>query len=374
MQHDNLVSVIVPVYNCEKYLEKCIDSILGQTYKNIELILIDDGSSDNSGSLCDVYAKQDKRIKVKHVKNSGVSNARNIGIQVATGKFIQFVDSDDYIEQEMIQLLTNAIISEASNEVNENNESKNKVRNKTNNNIDIVLCGYKRLSKNHSGTIEAKNSNLYNKTGIKREMFLKQFGNLFKDFYINFVWNKLYVVNIIEKFNIKFDNSISWGEDLLFNLKYLSYCDNITIIDKYLYNYINYNNDSVTSKFNEELYNNQQDMYKAVRKFLANNNAYLDENKKIVEVKFTDAIMMCLSNIFKIDSSYKKLDIKKDILQIIEDDVVRENLKYFAYGGIQKQLVGKLIKGKYLNVIYYHFRTKNYIKHVIGFIPYKLDN
>jgi len=339
--YDNsLVSIIVPVYNSEKYLDKCITSILTQTYKNIELILINDGSSDNSGYLCDAYANMDHRIKVMHVKNSGVSSARNSGIEVATGKFIEFVDSDDYIEQNMVETLVNEI----------------------NVNVDIVICGYKRLYKDSNGIIVAKNSKLYNEVAITKNKFLHGIGNLFVDFYINYLWNKLYVRDIIKKYNIKFDNSINWGEDLMFNLEYLGYCKNITIMDKPLYNYINYNNDSLTSKFNSELFNNQQTMYKAMREFLDSNNEYFGQNKELVETRFTDAIIMCLGNLFCSDTNYKKTEVKNKISQIIENDIVRKNLKYFAYGGIQKKIIGRMIENKSLNLIFYYFTTKNHIR------------
>lgn len=99
---DDLISVIVPVYNVEKYLRKCIDSILCQTYKNFEIILIDDGSSDNSGKICDEYLNRDERISVFHKKNQGLSEARNTGIKKAKGKYLTFVDSDDFINEEYI--------------------------------------------------------------------------------------------------------------------------------------------------------------------------------------------------------------------------------------------------------------------------------
>ena len=99
------ISVIVPVYNCEKYIGKCIESILNQTFKDLELILIDDGSADESGKICDEYKIQDKRVKVIHEKNSGVSIARNVGINVAKGKYIGFVDSDDYLAPDMYESL-----------------------------------------------------------------------------------------------------------------------------------------------------------------------------------------------------------------------------------------------------------------------------
>ncbi|MDT6641236.1 glycosyltransferase, partial [Enterococcus faecium] len=104
------ISIIVPVYNVEKYLKKCVDSILGQTFTDFELLLIDDGSTDNSGSICDELAKTDNRIKVIHKENGGLSDARNIGIEVAKGDFIGFIDSDDYIDEDMYAFLYNNIL------------------------------------------------------------------------------------------------------------------------------------------------------------------------------------------------------------------------------------------------------------------------
>ena len=96
------ISVIVPVYNVEQYLERCVDSIINQTYKNLEIILVNDGSTDNSGQLCDELAKKDDRIRVIHKKNGGLSDARNVGIDVAEAELIGFIDSDDYIDEEKI--------------------------------------------------------------------------------------------------------------------------------------------------------------------------------------------------------------------------------------------------------------------------------
>lgn len=104
---EDLISIIVPVYKVENYLSKCLDSMICQTYKNIEIILVDDGSPDNSGKICDDYAKKDSRIKVIHKENGGLSDARNAGLKIATGKYIGFVDSDDYISVEMYEKLYN---------------------------------------------------------------------------------------------------------------------------------------------------------------------------------------------------------------------------------------------------------------------------
>ena len=108
------ISIIVPVYNVEKYLKKCIDSIINQTYKNIEIILVDDGSKDSSGRICDEYIEKDKRIVTIHKKNGGLSDARNEGIKKATGKYLSFIDSDDYIEENMIGNLYKSIIENDS--------------------------------------------------------------------------------------------------------------------------------------------------------------------------------------------------------------------------------------------------------------------
>lgn len=120
-----LISVIVPVYNVEKYLDKCVDSIVNQTYKNLEIILVDDGSPDNCPKMCDNWAKKDKRIKVIHKENGGVSSARNVGIDNAKGEYIGFVDSDDWTEKKYIQKLYEVLIQE---------------------NADIALCGYNRVT------------------------------------------------------------------------------------------------------------------------------------------------------------------------------------------------------------------------------------
>lgn len=106
---DSLISVIVPVYNVEKYLKRCIDSILQQSYKNLEIILVDDGSTDASGSICDEYKVKDNRIIVVHKRNGGLSSARNVGLDVANGEYIGFIDSDDYISNNMYELLINEI-------------------------------------------------------------------------------------------------------------------------------------------------------------------------------------------------------------------------------------------------------------------------
>ncbi len=171
-----LISVIVPVYNVEKYLDNCVQSILRQSYTNLEIILIDDGSTDKSSQLCDEYSQKDKRIKVIHKKNGGQSDARNVGITVATGKYIAFVDSDDYIDEQFLEQLYLAI-------------KKNK--------SDISMCKYKKTYK-----LNEKNKKIYNKCIIYspeealRELLLFQNAD-------NYIWNKLYKKELFFKLSFK---------------------------------------------------------------------------------------------------------------------------------------------------------------------------
>ena len=115
MKEDIKVSIVVPVYNVEKYLNQCVDSVLAQTYKNIEVILVDDGATDASPAICDEYAEKDNRVKVVHKKNGGLSSARNSGIKVATGDYLMFIDSDDYWNADFVlrELIDKTLASDA---------------------------------------------------------------------------------------------------------------------------------------------------------------------------------------------------------------------------------------------------------------------
>lgn len=123
-----MISIIVPIYNVEKYLPKCIESIINQTYTDLEILLIDDGSTDNSGLICDKYASIDNRIRVIHKKNGGLSDARNVGLDICKGKYISFIDSDDYIELTMYEKMIKIMINQK---------------------VDIVSCNYNHIYNNN---------------------------------------------------------------------------------------------------------------------------------------------------------------------------------------------------------------------------------
>lgn len=205
-----LVSVIVPIYNVEKYLNKCIDSILNQTLKNIEIILVNDGSTDKCGEIIDEYAQNDKRVRVIHKENGGQSSARNMGLDIAKGRYIGFIDSDDSIHLDMYENLYNAIVSS---------------------NADICVCGRESYS---------EESDSYYKIELIDELIdLNQYSLGYyvskKLFYRHTVsgCNKIYRKDIIDKNNIRFkDVNYVGSEDTLFNYEFLLHTNKIKAIDK----------------------------------------------------------------------------------------------------------------------------------------------
>jgi glycosyltransferase involved in cell wall biosynthesis len=210
-----VISIIIPVYNSENTLRRCLDSILSQTFRNFECIIVDDGSTDKSLSICNSYSQSDKRIKVIHQNNAGVSSARNTGLNNSLGEYIAFVDSDDLVLPEMYQFLFGAI---------------------TQNNADIICCGY-----SHRGKKYVAPDFFYSENQAKAVFDLKK-AELF-----DYIWNKLYKKDILDINNIRFSPDQSFGEDILFNLKYFSVIHTMLNIQKVLYIYT-YNFDSVSKK------------------------------------------------------------------------------------------------------------------------------
>lgn len=220
------VSIIVPVYNVEKYLPTCIESILNQSYKNFELILVDDGSPDKSGDICDNYAKKDNRIKVIHQINSGVSKARNTGIDNASGEWILFVDSDDELTDNSLECYISSIA--------ESNE------------VDAIISGMKKIFV--SDEKEAEFFTLENKTFLKKD-FEDMVSYIESKYLFGFVWSRLFKNDIIKRNNIRFNERLASFEDRLFFLDYLAHCDIVKTISDVTYIYRRFGNESLCSKY-----------------------------------------------------------------------------------------------------------------------------
>ena len=210
IQQKDLISIIVPVYNMELYLERCMNSIWRQTYQNLEIILVDDGSTDNSPQMCDDYARKDARIKVVHKKNGGLSDARNAGLAIATGTYIGYVDSDDWIEPDMYERMYEACI---------------------NHQAQVAVCRYAQIYKDH--TVQGGNGKV---TVFEREELLKAYIGYYEAYIIyNSVWSKLFAREIVE--GVQFPKGRN-SEDIMYTTKAFCKAQRGVYIDVCLYDYV----------------------------------------------------------------------------------------------------------------------------------------
>ena len=225
MGKKSLISVIVPVYNTEKFLHRCVDSILNQTYKNIEIILIDDGSTDASGSICDEYAKIDSRIKVIHKENEGVSRARNLALEIAKGEYIGFVDSDDSIEPDMYEILYDNILHYGA---------------------EISLCNQKRIN----GNFAENESSIDKITVFNRNEAIKELS--LERAFSGGLCNKMIKKSVLDK--VRFAEDIYFAEDKLFLMQFLLICNKVVFDPAPKYNYFIRENSACTSTFSEKTF------------------------------------------------------------------------------------------------------------------------
>ncbi len=219
------VSVIVPVYNAENVIERCVDSILNQEFKDLELLLIDDGSKDHSPEILDEYAKKDERVRVIHKPNSGVSDTRNRGIDEAQGTFLQFLDADDWITEDSTKML---------------------VRTAEEKDADLVVGEFYRVV----------GENLSRKGSIETDRVLtrKEYAEYMKlspaDYYYGVLWNKLYRRAILDQYAIRMDASVSFCEDFIFNLEYVLHCTRIAPLLLPVYYYVKTDGSLVAQNLN----------------------------------------------------------------------------------------------------------------------------
>lgn len=240
---DVMISIIVPIYNVENYIEKCIESLVSQSFENIEIILVNDGSTDNSLDICYKYSRIYSKIKVFTQENSGLSPTRNKGIKEAVGKYILFVDSDDWIDSITCEVL---------------------FKHATQYNLDAVLfSSVSEYSNNqiYKPLYDEKDTVFDTQKSVREFVFKKMIGlenNQLKyphliDRYIS-AWGKLYSTKIIKENSIFFKSLKEVpSEALLFNMEYFYYCNKASYINKYFYHYRRDNQDSITKKYKEDL-------------------------------------------------------------------------------------------------------------------------
>lgn len=219
---DKKVSIVVPVYNREKFLYKCINSLTNQTYKDIEIILVDDGSKDKSYDVCCSYAKNDSRIKVIHKENGGVQSARNRGIDEATGYYLCFTDADDYVSEKFVENFISVYES---------------------GNYECVVCGFYKVDQDHNILLE--NNNLVN---LDIPTFESERWALYFERFGCYVWNHMFVTDIVRKYNVRFDKDIIIFDDTAFTMNYLNHIDSIGFTNSNDYYYVSEHDDLTVAK------------------------------------------------------------------------------------------------------------------------------
>lgn len=247
----DLVSIIVPIYNVEKYLSKCIESLLGQTMENLEIVLINDGSLDNSLSICYEYAKKDERVRVIDKKNEGVAAARNTGLEEAKGNYIGFVDPDDWIEEDMYRSMYQKLIET---------------------NSEICFCNYSKDDKLGSSPrlLKIKKESL-NRQEIIDEIIANMIGidDLMPkyNYIMGCVWRCLYKKEFIDKYELRFKRGVSIMEDLVFTVEALLKCQAICI-DKGVWYHYRRNPKSVLHTYNPRMWEDQIYVHRLLEELL----------------------------------------------------------------------------------------------------------
>ena len=329
-----IVSIIVPIYNVEKYIEECILSIINQTFKKIEIILVNDGANDKSMERIEKYIISDKRIKVINQLNSGLSVARNNGLKIATGKYILFVDSDDYIDKNMIKIMYNA----AENE-----------------NLDIVMCGYNRIVNNVIQNVDSplKNDHIYCKEEIE-ELIYKAHESKF----IWFVCRNLYRKKMLTENSIRFMEDIKFGEDSIFNLYAYYYAKRVMCVGKYLYNYRCNPNSLTQKKYKPYLYENIIKQVQAKLNFYKKFNLENKYKNDFNEYLLSHTLIMLINNLYnsksdnKIDKIWGIIE-QKNIKMTIRNVSIKDIINFKSSTGVKiKILLFKINMIKVINLIY----------------------
>lgn len=306
-----MISVIVPIYNVELYLPTCLESILSQTYQDLEIILVDDGSPDNSGRICDEYAKKDSRISVIHQKNAGQSGARNTGLDMARGEYVTFVDADDYIESDAYEILMTEVART---------------------NVDILLFGHNLIKDCNERDTKSKKHEIKSTILGSDELWYEVFGNL-----NNAVWNKLYKRELIGRKRFKL--GLFHGEDLLFNLEYINECSSALLISLPLYNYVKREGSVTTSNFSKKK------LDEIVSKDFARELIlkYCPKMLSIAEIFCFRARMNVIRSIYRSGKEHENVELLKQLNSYIDCHYLgiskylklKEKIEYFLYKNIK---------------------------------------
>ena len=308
-----LVSIVVPIYNAQEYLGYCINSLTSQTYPNLQIILIDDGSTDDSLQICRNYQALDRRINVIEQKNSGVSHARNQGVMLANGEFLLFVDSDDVAAQDMVEKLVHAALLYEK---------------------DLVCCGAIGVDFKDPSKIE-----LYMRISNVLAEEVVMSGDAFRQNIINLVahtfllespWAKLYRTEKWKTWGIKFPEQISLGEDFLTNMDYYEKCNGVAMFSETLYYYNRTQNENALSnRYRANLFENQMILMNRLKKLLVYSQGTISEKKEKNEFYnyLNSHTTKCIYQVVKEKIRLTEDEKKRILASILNDPLAREGMQ-----------------------------------------------
>ncbi len=326
--NDEKVSIIIPVYNGEKYIDGCLKSVVGQTYKNIEIIVINDGSIDDSLALINKYKKIDDRIIVIDKENEGVSVARNKAIDMSTAKWIMFVDVDDKLEQDAVENLMSNIEKDTDIIIS-------KIYLVSDNNKEEFKCAYseKKIFQDEE----------------KKELIQAIFYDNYKEKISNNsnIFAKLYSKDLLTRNKIKFKEGMKYGEDVMFNLISFQNSKKIIFINSFTYNYI-LNYESVTQKYDNNIIAHYTKMLLELREYLTRHDLYKQFKNEYQYFVLRQINKFCRLYFFRKENKKTYQELKREFLSLIDMDpyytaVYKEKINFLS---IQRRVLLMLLKMK----------------------------
>ncbi len=302
---DIKISAIMPVYNVEKYIGKCIESLQAQTLTEWELIAVDDGSPDNSGAICDAYALLDNRITVIHKENGGAPSARNTAIPKAKGEYLYFVDSDDWAEPTMFEDM---------------------YKSAKENNAQLVVAGYY-IDTYYSDTeCYTQEQTLPSKVFKSQQEFREYAHKMFDKNLLYTPWNKLFLKDYIMENDIRFKSTF-W-DDFPFNLDVVRDVERVVLLENKYYHFMRARSDSETAKYRKEMYDKREEEHVWMQDLYEHWNITSDDSREMINRRYIERMVGCIENVTNSASPLSAKEKKEQIKYMITSENVRVALKY----------------------------------------------
>lgn len=322
-------SIIIPVYNVEKYISNCIESILNQSFFSFELILVIDGSLDNSEQICLRFSQKDNRIKVLSKENGGPGSARNLGIENSIGKFIYFVDADDWIEKDLL-LDCSKVLHQGD--------------------FDIVGFGYKQDNFNKKGELISSNEVIPDRIAFeKRKKNLRITNNDLKIF--SLCCNKIFKRTLIEDNHLRFETGFSLSEDVIFNFQSFIYANKLFFIDKSFYHYINRHTTSLAKQFHDNTFEIHLKSHTALTELMSVWKLNINKSRDVLSNYLIKNVRFTINMLFSYKNDMSHTDKVKYIGAMISSPEVESSIIYYKPYSLKDYIYKYLIKFKMAKII-----------------------